>query len=104
MPPKWSGVWTDATALVAGRHDFQALDLLPGSYLERTYKAATFRVYIVPQLTVSPAWAERGWGRYVYLNDRYKTLSTIAAVITGDPTRSGHRFFGLRRRRRGART
>lgn len=44
---------------------------------------------------------QRGHWRYIYKGERYRSLSAIAYVITGDRTYSGNRFFGLTPRVRG---
>ena len=37
----------------------------------------------------------------MYRGERFKTLSAIAFIVTGDRWMSGNRFFGLRGRKRG---
>ena len=79
--------------------DRYASELRIGECLSVEYRGVLHTVYVVPP--VGSAQEAKGWWRYVYRDQRYKTLSAVARVITGDPNLSGNRFFGLRRRRRG---
>ena len=89
--------------------DLSAADLPEGTILRRMYKGNLHKVYIVrgPSLmhrrrTIREASSRNRWWRYRYDEEMYKSLSAIAAEITGDKTMSGNRFFGLRRLRRGS--
>ena len=95
------------------RPPITALDLQPGMELHRWYKGKLYTVYIrradAPPLACDRAYhrrlrrrvvRERGWYRYEYEGQRYATLSAITAVITGQPTIEGSRFFGLKPRKR----
>lgn len=97
MSGRWdfNGPWIDVTPMLGKGVDYTAQDLPVGSVLAVTYLGTRYTVHIVPAAPENP----RGWHRYVYRDRRYKTLSSIAAEITGDPTMSGNRFFKLRRRR-----
>ncbi len=85
--------------------DLDAGDLPVGTKLARSYKGRVYEVFVRPPLAYggrNPDSARRRrWWRYEYRGKRYKTLSAIAALITGDRYMSGNRFFGLRLRRRG---
>lgn len=81
--------------------------MLPiGTVLRRPYKGKVYVVRVLaPLIGVAPhsppeVAQRRGWWRYEYNGQRYKSLSAITREITGDPTLSGNRFFGLRRIRR----
>lgn len=77
--------------------DHCAADLPVGVYLVVLYRGRSHRCFVVPPLPDNP----RGFHRYVYQGERYRTLSAVALAITGDRNLSGNRFFKLRRRRRG---
>jgi hypothetical protein len=82
--------------------DFDSRDLLVGTLLRRTFNGVEHVVYVVPgPADAPPSWLARGWGRYVYRGERYKSLTSIARLVVGagDVRISGNRFFGLRRRR-----
>jgi hypothetical protein len=79
--------------------DVDASDLPEGALLWRWYRGRLYCVEIVYPVTTTQAAGDRGWWRYRYLGRRWRTLSAVARLITGDPTMSGNRFFGLRRRR-----
>jgi hypothetical protein len=83
--------------------DLDAGGLPVGTVLKRWYCDQLHTVYIREPLSVSPEAEARGWWRYEYAGERYKTLSAIAFRITGDRYMSGNRFFGLRKRRRSCR-
>ena len=87
--------------------DLDASTIPVGAILRCTYRGEVHEVTV----TQRPANVQkrkrdrrvasrRRWWRYIYREKRYKTLSAIARVITGDPTMSGNRLFGLRRRKR----
>lgn len=71
-----------------------------GIILRRTYLGETHEVEIVDPIrpmTQDPARSlRRGFWRYQYRGVRWRSLSAIAAYITGNRTESGPRFFGLR--------
>ena len=92
----YTGEWVDVTEMVSGPVDYRQEDLAVGSILTTTYKGETFTVKVVPPIPING----RGLWRYVYEGERYRSLSAIAALVTGDPTLSGNRFFKLRRRRK----
>lgn len=90
------------------RVSIDASALPVGAVLLRTYKGEEHRVDVTG-MPMGHGWnckrrrereaAHRNrWWRYIYKGKRYKSLSAIAREITGDPTMSGNRFFGLRRR------
>ena len=79
--------------------DIDSENLPEGAILRRWYKDRCYVVNVVCPVTTTAAAARRGWWRYQWNDTRYKTLSAIAYLITGDRTMSGHRFFGLRSRR-----
>lgn len=95
-----------------GRHlvDLRAADLPSGTRLRRWYRGRWHEVEITGgqgplgrlamrrKRDLRTAQKNRWW-RYKYEGRHYKTLSAIAREITGDPTMSGNRFFGLRARR-----
>lgn len=93
----WGAEWIDVTPMVTNEAvDYRAEDLPPGSVLWVDYKGERYTVYVVPPVPDN----ENGRWRYVYEGERYPTLSAIAALISGDRTMSGNRFFKLRRRRK----
>ena len=81
--------------------DYQAGDLGLWTCVTVSYKGDNFTVYVVEPLRPKVYEVRRDWGRYLYKEQRYKSLSAVARKITGDPSMSGNRFFKLRRRRRG---
>lgn len=92
----------DVTATVtAPDADWRSSDLGVGSKITREYLGVVHTVYVVTATTSRTVNPVRGWHRYIYRGERFKTLSAIAAKITGDRYMSGDRFFRLRRRRRG---
>ena len=105
--------FTDATAMLRGAHvgvDFDpTYDLRPGHAVTRAYHGESHVVFVVyvPRsdvcggATITPSARARGWWRYWYRGQRYRTLSAVASAITGKPLTPGARFFGLRRLRRG---
>lgn len=118
-PPTWAlaqesvSEFRDMTEFVTGSGvDFRAGDLQPGTCIRRTYLGEEHIVYIVRSTSDFYAHKRassrrvarrRGFGRYLYRERRFRSLSAVARRITGDPTLSGNRFFHLRRRRRGRR-
>ena len=90
--------------------DLDSGDLPRGTNHRRAYNG---EVHVVQILSVSPPkrrgarrrdWEvarRRRWWRYMYRGERFKTLSAIAFIVTGDRWMSGNRFFGLRGRKRG---
>ena len=108
----YKGTFHDVTDLIAevlkeGVVAFNSSDLEVGNALSVSYLGVRHTVAVVPPVPDNP----KGHWRYVYDEsnpgspygseaERYKTLSAVARVITGDRTLSGHRFFKLRRRRR----
>jgi hypothetical protein len=97
--------FVDVTPLVVDRGvDFEGTDLREGQKLTVMFRGEAVTVYVVPCPDGRPeCWYARGWGRYIYQGVRHKTLTSIARLVVGpsDPRINGHRFFGLRRRRRG---
>lgn len=91
----WTRGWVDVTGVGGNRVDLRAEDLTPGSRLSVEYKGQVYTVRVVPAVPENDA----GYWRYIYEGERYRTLSYIATLITGDKTMSGNRFFRLRRRR-----
>ena len=91
----YRGPWIDVSDMVNSRVDYRGEDLPVGSSLTVTYKGDDYTVLVVPPV---PDNGNGHW-RYVYGDERFKTLSAVAALITGDRTLSGNRFFKLRRRR-----
>ena len=95
----YHGKWVDVTPMVADQIvDYRAEDIPVGSVLRCTWKGDQYTVHVVPP--TSSKQEHKGWWRYVYEGKRYKTLSAIAKIITGDENLSGNRLFRLRRRRR----
>jgi len=108
----YRGSFHDVTGLIQevmreGDVDFNSRDLKVGNALSVHYLGVRHTVAVVPPVPDNP----KGHWRYVYDEsqphspygpeaERYKTLSAVARVITGDRTLSGHRFFKLRRRRK----
>jgi hypothetical protein len=88
-----------AIALSRFPFDLDAGDLPEGVELTRWFKGVFHVVTITYPTTTTQKAEARGWWRYKYNGRRYKTLSAIAYVITGDRWMSGNRFFGLRARR-----
>lgn len=86
--------------------DLDASMLPVGAILRRTYGGEVHVVEVVlPRVKIArrrdrEVASRRRWWRYMYRGKVYKTLTAIAREITGDPTMSGNRFFGLRRLRR----
>ena len=76
-----------------------------GTVLVCRFKGETHTVFVVSagKKKRTKAARRRGWWRYVYRGDRYRTLTDIAYQITGDPKASGPRLFGLVPRKRGSR-
>jgi hypothetical protein len=93
----YTGRWTPVTDLLDPSVDYRAADLPVGVYLSVAYRGTDHRCFVVPPFPDN----DKGYWRYVYRGERYRTLSAVARVITGDRTLSGNRFFRLRRRRRG---
>lgn len=87
--------------------DIEAALLPHGARLRRFYGEEWHEVEVIPSWQKlarlrrrdREAAVRNGWWRYKYRGRRYKSLSAVARIITGDPTMSGNRFFGLRRRR-----
>lgn len=109
----------DLTKIAPGV-DLDAADLPVGTVLRRKYKGKVHVVHVLEPLA-EPHWQkrepgeddrydetaaevakQRRWWRYQYGGQRYRSLSAIAHVITGNRYESGNRFFGLRLRRRGS--
>lgn len=86
------------TELVRTPVNFSPRDLKVGEYVTVVYGGEPHTVFVVPPLASQQE--DKGWWRYVYAGRRYKTLSAIAAGITGNATMSGARFFGLWKRKR----
>lgn len=82
--------------------DINARHIPCDATITRMYCGRRYVVEVVdPPSAITPAAQRRGWWRYVFQGERFKSLSAIAFKITGDRFMSGHRFFGLRGRRRG---
>lgn len=91
-------------------YDYRGEDLPEGTCVTVSYRGDNHTVYVVwptgnytraPRKRTRDAATRRRFGRYLYRGQRFRTLSAVAAFITGDPTMSGNRFFQLRARRRG---
>lgn len=98
MGARWGyyGDWISITPILDPDVDYRSTDLPVGVYLTATHAGEEHRCFVVPPVPDN----DDGHWRYVYRGERYRTLSAVARVITGDPTFSGNRFWGLRRRRR----
>jgi len=89
----------DVTDMLAGQPvDYSSIDLAPGAVLRTTWNGQEYTVSVVEP--TGSQQMHKGWWRYIYEGERYKTLSAVARKITGNASLSGNRFFKLRRRRR----
>ena len=99
LPTRWDyrGQWTVVNSIMCYQAvDFRAKDMPIGSAIYRDYKGARHWVHVVPPAPIN----DRGFWRYVYRGERYRTLTAVVRVIApGITNRSGNAFFHLRRRR-----
>lgn len=93
--------WMDVTPFLRGPVDLDPVTMLrPGHTFCRVFHGERHEVFVVHPTAVPGAAAKRGWWRYWYRGERYRSLSGLASQITGRRTENGSVFFGFRRRRR----
>ena len=92
----WSGGWWCANDVFVGKPvNHVAEDLPVGCCIYRDHHGVRHWVHVVPPAPEN----ERGFHRYVYQGERYRSLTAVVRVIA--PTlrgRSGNDFFRLRKR------
>lgn len=100
IPSRWDykGPFTVVNPHMCGRDvDFSASDMPVGSAIYRDFHGVRHWVHVVPPVPKNA----RGYWRYIYRGERYRTLTAIVRVIAPQiQNRSGNAFFNLRRRRR----